>query len=257
VLSRGLLERRDHSDGVSGAAPRGNVDRGPGFAERGPAVPNSELVHIRVEIAGAQQGQSHRQLTAVPIERVVRQKRVVGGEDHARRTAEAPVEAFDPLRPGRHHRTLDELVRRDRKDDVKVRSVSQQRLGPKDVSAARERPVCVSRRIALHLRLDPIGDAALGFWREPSRHPVRGYPMSTEMDDARPGEDLDELGIGARLIAYESHLTARRRERTVIAPVHSGGSLECLTRGHFVSEQKVSLTLRCGGIVRALVGSLE
>ena len=185
---------RNHRHTQSRGAPGGDVARGPGLPEIRRAVPDGELPDVRVQVTRAQKGEAHRQLAAVAIEGVVGHERVLRRVDHAEGGAEAAIEALDPARAGRGDRALDERVAREGEDDVQLRSVLEQALGPQDVRAAGQRAVRVARRVAVQFRLDALGDLPLGPCRESPGHPGGRDPMAAEVRDPGAGEDAEDLG---------------------------------------------------------------
>ncbi|HLN05047.1 MAG TPA: hypothetical protein VK217_02130 [Acidimicrobiales bacterium] len=137
-LSSSARDGRHHGDGTASTSPRGDVGGGACVAPGRASVPDRQQPRTGVEVTGPQLGETHGELGAISVKDVVGRTYVVGGEVNLGRARQAALEASYPLLAGRGHRSANELLDRQREDDVKLAGSRQQRLGPKDVSPIRE-----------------------------------------------------------------------------------------------------------------------
>ena len=117
-------------------------------------------MHVRVQVARAQQGQAHGKLAAVAEQHLVATVGVVGGKANGRGAPRhRSNRSTHPSR--RDDGFLDEFRANEREHDVQLGSGSEQRLGPQDVGAAGQGAVRVPRGVPLHDLVDAPRDGRL------------------------------------------------------------------------------------------------
>src|SRR5207248_9572325 len=127
--------------------PRGDVDSGARRAAGRLSIPDGQLADLGIEIAGPQQGESHRELARVPIQDVVAQEGVVGRVANRGGGGQAAVEPPHPAAAGGGHARGHELLASKRQYHVQLGSARKQRLGPYDIRPARKRSISKPWRV--------------------------------------------------------------------------------------------------------------
>ena len=178
------------------------------------AVPERELERGRAELAGAGEGEPHRQLVGVAEHRLVGE-----GAGHLDLDTggglEGGVEAVDPVAPAGPNRAVEEVVDCTRQDHVDLDAEGERGLDDQRVGAARERPVDRADRV----RGEDLGDllGQLGF------RPAREH-VTRVVGDGRHRQGV-EHGVGRPdQIADHSELAHGRRAHGPVGPGRRGGA---------------------------------
>ena len=115
-------------------------------------------------------------------------------------------------------------------------------LGPQDVGAAGERSVREPDVVPRDDLVNLAGDV-LFVGRRKRGVRVVADPVTAEMNDGRPRDDAQYLGIDSRGLADHPQLPARGRERTEVAADHAGRPFERRLRPLDVGREQVGLGL--------------
>ena len=156
------------------------------------AVPDAELPHLGVEIAGAQQGQPHRVLGPVSVEDVVVEIGVIGRVAHLPRRPQAAMEPLDPPLSRRGNRAAHEFLLGEGQHHVQLAATRQQRLGPEDVPSGGERAVGVAGWVAFDLSGDPRRHLDLVAGGKARVLAIGPDPVPAVVDNRRPREHLEQ-----------------------------------------------------------------